>query len=217
MKAKALFSQVIQPKIIQYMIDHYGKSYDTVDTVKNSWRLTYPVSDEIIEDVFIQIKTIEKFYLPEQFYHSDIYQTLLSETIADHLLRYVRRSETHKKTSRAETKAFIIQNIDLSVNKIPTQTAIIAAQNFIPPPSLDENKIVCHCAGISIKEIRLSVENGSRSVADVRNFLNKHTIGNCVETSPYGVCCHKKIKKLIKKFCSKLPQSTELIKELPEV
>ena len=208
MKAKALFSQVIQPKIIQYMIDHYGKSYDTVDTVKNSWRLTYPVSDEIIEEIFIQIKTIEKTCLTEQYYHSDIYQTLLSETIADHLLKYVRRSETHKKTSRVETRAFIIQNIDLSVNKIPTQTAIIAVQNFQPPPSLDENKIVCYCAGISIKEIRQSVENGSRNVTDVRNFLNKHTTGNCVETSPYGVCCHKKVKKLIKKFCSKLPQST---------
>jgi len=205
MKAKALFSQVIQPKIIQYMIDHYGKSYDTVNTVKNSWRLTYPVSDEIIEEIFIQIKTIEKTYLTEQYYHSDIYQTLLSETIADHLLKYVRRSKTHKKVLKVETKAFIIQNIDLSVNKIPTQTAIIAVQNFKPPPSLDENKIVCYCSGISIKEIRQSVENGSRNVTDVRNFLNKHITGNCVETSPYGVSCHKKIKKLIKKFYSKLP------------
>ena len=209
MKAKALFSQVIQPKIIQYMIDHYGKSYDIVSTVKNSWRSTYPVSDEIIKEIFIQIKTIEKTHLTEQYCHSDIYQALLTETIADYLLKYVRRSETHKKVSRVETKAFIVQNIDLSVNKIPTQTAITTAQNFSPPPSLDENKIICYCAGISIKEIKHSVENGCRNVTDVRNFLDKHTTGNCAETSPYGVCCHKKIKKLIKKFCSKFPQSME--------
>ena len=31
MKAKAVFTQIIQPKLIQYMIDHYGKSYDTVE------------------------------------------------------------------------------------------------------------------------------------------------------------------------------------------
>ncbi|MCL1867631.1 MAG: hypothetical protein FWF72_01600 [Paludibacter sp.] len=28
MKAKTVFTQIIQPKLIQYMIDHYGKSYD---------------------------------------------------------------------------------------------------------------------------------------------------------------------------------------------
>jgi len=63
MKAKAVFTQIIQPKLVQYMIDKYGKSYDTVETVKNTWRRTYPVSNEIVEDVYLQIKTMQRIDL----------------------------------------------------------------------------------------------------------------------------------------------------------
>ncbi|MCL2291146.1 MAG: hypothetical protein FWC34_10695 [Bacteroidetes bacterium] len=63
MKAKSAFTEIIQPLLIQYMIDHYGRSYDTLETVKNTWRRTYPVSDEIIQEIFVQIKTIERTHL----------------------------------------------------------------------------------------------------------------------------------------------------------
>jgi len=48
MKAKPAFTEIFQPLLIQYMIDHYSRSYDTLETVKNTWRRTYPVSDEIM-------------------------------------------------------------------------------------------------------------------------------------------------------------------------
>ena len=117
MKAKEAFSKIIQPELVQYMIENYGKSYDTVKSVLHSWRTDYPVSDEIIEDVFVRIKTIEKTQLKEQNYKSEAYQTGLTQIIADYLYKFVRRLEIHKWVSKAELKAMIKQNVDISENK----------------------------------------------------------------------------------------------------
>jgi len=116
MKAKAAFSQIIQPKLVQYMIDKYGKSYDTIESVKNSWRLTYPVSDEIIDEIFVQIKTIERMHLGHPV-RSETYQTLLTTVIADHLCRYVKRSASYQNLTKAEIKESIRKSIDMSENK----------------------------------------------------------------------------------------------------
>ena len=116
MKAKTVFSQIIQPRLVQYMIDKYGESYGTVETVKNTWRRTYPVSDEIVEEIYLQIKTIERTELgPSSRLES--FQTLLNETIADHLLKYVKRLEKCQNLTKEEIKAIIKSNIDISENK----------------------------------------------------------------------------------------------------
>ena len=110
MKAKAAFSKLIQPMLTQYMIDNYGKSYDTAESVKNSWRTTYPISDEIIEEIFVQIKTIEKTNLGPHLY-LQTFQTLLSDIIADHICKYVKRSATYQNMTMAEIKAMIKEKI----------------------------------------------------------------------------------------------------------
>lgn len=63
-----------------------------------------------------------------------------------------------------------------------------------------EEIIVCYCSKISEKEIRDAVENGSNTIEDVRNYLNKHTTGNCKVTSPYSKCCHTRFNELINKL-----------------
>ena len=113
MKARAAFTQIIQPQIIKYMIDNYGLSYDTPETVKNTWRRTYPVSDEIIQEIFIQIKTIEKTSLGHSA-RLESYQTLLTDIIADYLLKYVKRSPTYQNLSKAELIELIKASTDIS-------------------------------------------------------------------------------------------------------
>ena len=105
MKAKAFFSQILRPKLVQFLIDHHGNSFDTVESVGNSWRLSYPVSDEIIDSIIVQIKTIEKTHLPDQCWRSESYQDLLADTVADHLTKYVKRSDTYKNLTKAEIKS----------------------------------------------------------------------------------------------------------------
>jgi len=125
MKVKAAFSKIIQPELVQYMIEKYGNSYDTFESVRNSWRLTYPVSDEIIEEIFLQIKTIEKINLEEYEYKRETYQSSLTEIIADHLYKYVRRSPTKKYIPRGDLIEFIRENIDISENKAKKAQYII--------------------------------------------------------------------------------------------
>ena len=117
MKVKAAFSQIIQPKLVQYMIEKYGYSYDTFETVKDSWRKTYPISDEIVEEVFVQIRTIEKVYLEPREYKRESYQSLLTEIIADNLSKYIKRCDTYKDLTRDEVIEIIKQKIDISENK----------------------------------------------------------------------------------------------------
>lgn len=63
-----------------------------------------------------------------------------------------------------------------------------------------EETIVCFCSKISVREVSEAVGNGSNTINDVRNYLNKHITGNCKETSPDGKCCHAKFSKLINKL-----------------
>ena len=99
------------------MIDNHGNSYDTIETVKNTWRRTYPVSDEIIENIFVQIKTIEKISLEEREYKRESYQISLTQIIADYLCKYIKRSATYENLSSIEVEAIIRQKIDISENK----------------------------------------------------------------------------------------------------
>jgi HEPN domain-containing protein len=117
MKVKVAFSQIIQPKLVQYLLEKYGNSYDTVETVKNSWRNTYPASDEIIDEIFVQIKTIEKLYLEPREYKRETYQAGLTEVIADYLSKYMKRCDTYKNLTRKEITEMIKPKIDLSENK----------------------------------------------------------------------------------------------------
>ena len=116
MKAKAAFTQIIQPQLVEYLIDNYGLSYDTLETVKNTWRRTFPVSDEIIQEIFVQIKTIQKTDL-DYSARLESFQNLLTDVIADYLLKYVRRSETHKNSTKEEVIEFIKTNINISKNR----------------------------------------------------------------------------------------------------
>jgi len=125
MKVRAAFSQIIQPKLVQYLIEKYGNSYDTVETVKNSWRKNYPVSDEIIEEIFVQIKTIEKAYLDPREYKRETYQTLLTEVVADNISKYIKRCDTYKNHTRNEVIAMIKPKIDISKNKYKEARYII--------------------------------------------------------------------------------------------
>ena len=142
MKVRAAFSQIIQPKLVQYLIEKYGNSYDTFETVKNSWRKIYPVSDEIIEEIFVQIKTIEKVYLEPREYKRETYQTSLTEIIADNLSKYIKRCDTYKNLTRNEIIAIIKQKIDISKNKYKEARFIIeqSTPEFLYIKDLSETK-----------------------------------------------------------------------------
>lgn len=60
-----------------------------------------------------------------------------------------------------------------------------------------DNSHICHCAKISLGEIRDAVQQGYNTIKDIRVYLNKREEGDCKTTSPSGTCCHSRFDKVI--------------------
>ena len=66
--------------------------------------------------------------------------------------------------------------------------------NVLEAP-LDE--IVCWCSNVSKQSILDAIQNGARSMGDIRRMTCACTVGRCKELSPRGRCCSIEIKMLL--------------------
>ena len=67
--------------------------------------------------------------------------------------------------------------------------------NVLEAP-LDE--IVCWCSNVSKQSILDAIQNGARSMDDLRRMTGACTVGRCKELSPRGRCCSIEIQMLLK-------------------
>lgn len=49
-----------------------------------------------------------------------------------------------------------------------------------------QNRMICYCSNVSEKEVRDSIENGAKSMKDIREATRACTVGKCREMSPKG-------------------------------
>lgn len=63
-----------------------------------------------------------------------------------------------------------------------------------------DDAIVCHCANISLGEVRQSVKAGKSNIETIREYLNKKDEGRCKTSSPSGTCCHARFNKVIEQL-----------------
>ena len=66
--------------------------------------------------------------------------------------------------------------------------------NVLETP-LDE--IVCWCSNVSKQSILDAIQNGARSMDDIRRMTGACTVGRCKELSPRGRCCSIEIRILL--------------------
>ena len=66
--------------------------------------------------------------------------------------------------------------------------------NVLEAP-LDE--IVCWCSNVSKQSILAAIQNGARSMDDIRRMTGACTVGRCKELSPRGRCCSIEIQILL--------------------
>lgn len=57
-----------------------------------------------------------------------------------------------------------------------------------------DNTMVCYCYKISKGEIKLALENGSKSVGEVYKYLNKSKSESCSTNNPLGKSCSSVFK-----------------------
>ena len=63
-----------------------------------------------------------------------------------------------------------------------------------------DDAIICHCANISLGEVRRLIKNGYADIKSTRETLNKMEEGMCKIKSPSGTCCHTRFNKVIQQL-----------------
>ena len=60
-----------------------------------------------------------------------------------------------------------------------------------------DDAIICHCANITLGEVRELVQKEHSDIKAIRDSLNKQTQGMCKTKSPSGTCCHTRFNQVI--------------------
>lgn len=60
-------------------------------------------------------------------------------------------------------------------------------------------KIICYCSNVSEQEIINSINNGAKTLNDIKKMTGACTVGRCKEFHPEGRWCAGDILKLLEK------------------
>jgi len=59
-------------------------------------------------------------------------------------------------------------------------------------------KIICYCSNVSKDVIVQAINNGAKTLDDIRKATKACTVGRCKEFSPRKQCCSSEIVKILK-------------------
>jgi len=59
------------------------------------------------------------------------------------------------------------------------------------------DEIVCYCSNVSKSKILSAIQNGARTLRDIRDMTSACTLGRCKEFSPKRKCCSTDIAKIL--------------------
>ena len=62
-----------------------------------------------------------------------------------------------------------------------------------------EDEIICYCSQVTKQEIVQSINDGAKTLQDIREKTNACTIGNCTKLNPKKMCCSSDIIEIINK------------------
>jgi NAD(P)H-nitrite reductase large subunit len=64
--------------------------------------------------------------------------------------------------------------------------------------TLSNDDLICYCCDIDKKTIVEAIQNGSRTLKEIKNATNACTGDECATLNPNKRCCSKEIKQLIR-------------------
>jgi len=59
------------------------------------------------------------------------------------------------------------------------------------------NEIICYCSTVTKKEIIQAINDGAKTLDDIRKITKACTVGRCKELSPRKRCCSPDIAKIL--------------------
>ena len=57
--------------------------------------------------------------------------------------------------------------------------------------------IVCYCSNVSKQKILEAIQDGAKTLQDIRDMTSACTLGRCRELSPKKKCCSEDIAKIL--------------------
>lgn len=65
---------------------------------------------------------------------------------------------------------------------------------------MENHEIVCYCSHVTKGEIVAALENGARTIDDIRKATGACTKGDCKNLSPRKSCCSPVIMEVIREY-----------------
>ncbi len=65
---------------------------------------------------------------------------------------------------------------------------------------MKNEEMVCYCSKVTKAKILDALDNGAKSLNDVRKMTGACTLGKCKELSPIGKCCSPEIIDIIEQY-----------------
>lgn len=65
---------------------------------------------------------------------------------------------------------------------------------------MDTDKIICYCSNVTEKQIIAAIEDGARTLDDIRKATKACTLGKCKELNPKKRCCSGDILQILKNY-----------------
>lgn len=64
--------------------------------------------------------------------------------------------------------------------------------------SVEDSALVCYCISVNKKSIVGAIQNGSKSLAEIKENTRACTGNDCKRMNPSGTCCSADINELIR-------------------
>lgn len=65
---------------------------------------------------------------------------------------------------------------------------------------MNNDEVVCYCSNVTKGQIVAALEQGAKTISDVRKATGACTVGKCKEMSPRGTCCSPIILDIIREY-----------------
>ncbi len=65
---------------------------------------------------------------------------------------------------------------------------------------MEDHELVCYCDRVSKGEIIAALEQGARTLSDIKRMTGACTSCRCKELNPKGRCCSQDIALLVKEY-----------------
>lgn len=65
---------------------------------------------------------------------------------------------------------------------------------------MNNEDMVCYCSNVTKGQIVAALEQGAKTIDDIRKATGACTLGKCKEMSPRGTCCSPIIMDIIREY-----------------